>query len=705
MGSATTDRRMGLAGNTAYKTAASALAAGNIALSGEQTVGGVAVKAINAAGMPDRVLCVGQTDATTNGLWDVNTGTWTRSVDADGNYDWAQGTQVIIAQGTYAFQIFTLTTANPITVGSTALAFSASLNAGNMAMLAASGGAGLVGFIQSGTGAVARTVQDKARESVSVKDFGAVGNGVIDDTAAIQNAINFLRNTSTSLGGILHFPAGIYRITYGLDGRSITPTDGARRISYIGESMYSSSILYDGTAAISLLSLGMVFTGVESTGFRAVSNLGFNTTDSGRHQTGIHWESADSLGLISYCQLSGFDTGIFFSGSWGNEITGVWVTLCNIGLNMPFQPNASIVKSSDFQQCAVGINAISPYSLTLDTVTIEDTTNIAIAINGGNSIIRNCYFEGAANTAVADIEFAGAGVDDRPSAIVENCFFNDDIIQSAIRAQSARSLTIRNNTVYTPAVNSCLFENISSIGSGDVRHVAIYGNDTNYRPDGLLYHPDWLKYLYKGPLPSQTLDIGTNGEYSEKGLIFLGNSNLLVNVNTAIANNVLNAQTCRQPLYFWNPSDQTYVNTTYVGNSGVVASAAGYNGTTLKLTASTGGYSYAIAVKAIPLAYLQGLFGSSASIGFRMRAMVRNASFCFQRRSGSSVGNLTTSTAIDDSGFQLLEWYIPPTGISLNSTYEFGFSVPAGTVGFVGPIQLEIVGFENWYTSIPLDSY
>ena len=137
MGSATTDRRMGLAGNTAYKTAASALAAGNIALSGEQTVGGVAVKAINAAGMPDRVLCVGQTDATTNGLWDVNTGTWTRSVDADGNYDWAQGTQVIIAQGTYAFQIFTLTTANPITVGSTALAFSASLNAGNMAMLAA----------------------------------------------------------------------------------------------------------------------------------------------------------------------------------------------------------------------------------------------------------------------------------------------------------------------------------------------------------------------------------------------------------------------------------------------------------------------------------------------------------------------------------------------------------------------------------------
>ena len=40
-------------------------------------------------------------------------------------------------------------------------------------------------FIASGTGAVARTVQDKGRETVSVKDFGAVGDGVTDDTAAI----------------------------------------------------------------------------------------------------------------------------------------------------------------------------------------------------------------------------------------------------------------------------------------------------------------------------------------------------------------------------------------------------------------------------------------------------------------------------------------------------------------------------------------
>jgi len=74
--------------------------------------------------------------------------------------------------------------------------------------LGAETSANLVSYTPAGTGAVLTTVQAKLRESLSVKDFGAVGNGVTDDTAAIQSALN------ANLGNIsVYFPKGLYIIT------------------------------------------------------------------------------------------------------------------------------------------------------------------------------------------------------------------------------------------------------------------------------------------------------------------------------------------------------------------------------------------------------------------------------------------------------------------------------------------------------------
>lgn len=73
----------------------------------------------------------------------------------------------------------------------------------------------------AGTGAVARTVQSKLRDVVSVKDFGAVGDGVTDDTAAIQAAIEASKPATAAYNLInpatgtkrIYVPSGVYLIS------------------------------------------------------------------------------------------------------------------------------------------------------------------------------------------------------------------------------------------------------------------------------------------------------------------------------------------------------------------------------------------------------------------------------------------------------------------------------------------------------------
>jgi hypothetical protein len=85
--------------------------------------------------------------------------------------------------------------------------------------------ASLVSYTPAGTGAVTTTVQNKLRQYVSVKDFGAVGDNVTDDTAAIQAAITFAIGNSTTAGNVF-FPSGTYKVTSTLTIPNVTNGKG-----------------------------------------------------------------------------------------------------------------------------------------------------------------------------------------------------------------------------------------------------------------------------------------------------------------------------------------------------------------------------------------------------------------------------------------------------------------------------------------------
>lgn len=67
-------------------------------------------------------------------------------------------------------------------------------------------------YFNFGTGSVTSIKNQSISSEVSVKDFGAVGDGVVDDTAAIQAAEDSLSSRES-----LTFPSGTYKTTSGLN--------------------------------------------------------------------------------------------------------------------------------------------------------------------------------------------------------------------------------------------------------------------------------------------------------------------------------------------------------------------------------------------------------------------------------------------------------------------------------------------------------
>ncbi|ARP83026.1 hypothetical protein CAL12_20865 [Bordetella genomosp. 8] len=119
---------------------------------------------------------------------------------------------------------FTLTFTDPIPSGvskidvkggtTVAIGVPSSGSVVNASVAAAAGIAfSKLSYMREALGAVARDGRAKLDDSICVKDFGAKGDGITDDTAAFHAAIAFLQPQVTQRGGALYIPAGVYKLT------------------------------------------------------------------------------------------------------------------------------------------------------------------------------------------------------------------------------------------------------------------------------------------------------------------------------------------------------------------------------------------------------------------------------------------------------------------------------------------------------------
>jgi len=108
---------------------------------------------------------------------------------------------------------------------------------------------------------------------INVKDYGAIGDGNNDDTTSINNALAAI---SSTMGGAIVFPAGVYRITQSINiPKSLVTIAGTGR--------FSSQILADGNfPAFSIVGQGVC----------EIKDLTFSQTPGNTSTAGIYVSSS-----------------------------------------------------------------------------------------------------------------------------------------------------------------------------------------------------------------------------------------------------------------------------------------------------------------------------------------------------------------------------------------------------------------------------
>jgi len=320
-----TDRRNGLATSVAVKAPCRAVTSSNITLSGLQTIGGVTLEE------GDRVLVIEQTTASENGIYTASTGSWSRARDFDGALDAVQGTIVIVHNGTVDGALYELTTANPITIGTTSLEFSLRYGANTR----------YDQTVDEQSASVTPT--DTSYPELNILRYGADPTGGASSDTAIRNAIKVARakRAATSQTAVeVFWPDGMYTGTQGIPLVTgvVHRCSSQRSATYLctgsGAGVYTATYS-SGTFTDNLdATIGQVQSGAKEVANAGLINLFIDHTGSitGNAPSGAAWAAcvqivgapAVLLDKITVAHTTNSKDGISLYYSWRANIIRPW---------------------------------------------------------------------------------------------------------------------------------------------------------------------------------------------------------------------------------------------------------------------------------------------------------------------------------------------------------------------------------------------
>jgi hypothetical protein len=341
----------------------------------------------------------------------------------------------------------------------------------------------------------------------NVTDYGAVGDGVTDDTAAIQAAIN----AANPRGGIVYFPRGDYLISSGLTIDNSVASTGpladdyfARKASLLGDGMASSRILGGAGNYTMLTLLGSTLTGFVSQQFLrgltfekadktgkvlALDNLAYFSVEN------CYFDGGDEVAAISDCVVGLFLNSYFMFGNKG--IRGFNANYAN--------PNALT-----FTSCVVAGNTTygalfeQPACLSFVGGTFESNGGDALATYNANNwalkvvdaggegstglVMSGTYFE--ANAGFADVFISASGTSGAAHSLT-GCSFN-----------RIDSTTHTKHNVYGDSLASTAANKITLIGCG-------HKSFNSYTADSA------RKYVQTGTSGGGSVEVGWTGALYE----------------------------------------------------------------------------------------------------------------------------------------------------------------------------------------------